>query len=60
MWPGCRKTTRTARRSARFAKPYVEIDNIFNKTYVASAVPVADSIADANKQAFFAGLTLGF
>ena len=52
----------------RFAKPYFELDNIFNKTYVGSAVPVADSIADANKQAFFsgygrafyAGLTLGF
>ena len=52
----------------RFAKPYFEIDNIFNKTYVGSAVPVADSIADANKQSFFAGygrafyagLTLGF
>lgn len=52
----------------RFAKTYFELDNVFNKTYVASVVPVADSIADANKQAFFAGygrafyagLTLGF
>ena len=49
-------------------KTYFELDNIFNKTYVGSAVPVTDSIADANKQAFFAGygrafyagLTLGF
>lgn len=52
----------------RFAKFYVELDNIADKTYVASGNVVADSTADANKTLFFAGygravyagLTLGF
>lgn len=52
----------------RFAKFYVQVDNIADKTYVASGNVVADSTADANKtlffagygRAFYAGLTLGF
>lgn len=52
----------------RFVKAYIELDNIFDKTYVASAVPVSDATPDAAKQAFFAGygralyagVTLGF
>ncbi len=52
----------------RFAKFYVQVDNIVDKTYVASGNVVADSTADANKTLFFAGygravyagLTLGF
>jgi iron complex outermembrane receptor protein len=47
-------------RYVRFAKTYFELDNIFNKTYVGSAVPVADSIPDVNKQAFFAGYGRAF
>jgi iron complex outermembrane receptor protein len=52
----------------RFAKFYFEVDNIADKTYVASGNVVADSTADANKTLFFAGygraiyagLTMGF
>lgn len=52
----------------KFAKSYFEMDNIFNKTYVASAVPVADTVSPSQMQtffagygrAFYAGLTLGF
>jgi iron complex outermembrane receptor protein len=52
----------------RFAKFYVQVDNIVDKTYVASGNVVADSTVDANKTLFFAGygravyagLTLGF
>lgn len=52
----------------RFIKTYAELDNAFDKIYVASAVPVADNTPDAFKQAFFAGygrsfyagVTLGF
>lgn len=55
-------------RYVKFIKTYVELDNIFDKAYVAWAQPVADSVADANKQAFwggmgrafYAGVTLGF
>lgn len=55
-------------RYVKFIKTYVELDNIFDKAYVAWATPVADSVADANKQAFYAGVgrsayvgvTLGF
>lgn len=55
-------------RYVKFIKTYVEVDNIFDKAYVAWAQPVADSVADANKQAFwggmgrafYAGVTLGF
>ena len=51
----------------RFAKFYFEVDNLFDKDYVGNAVVVADSTADASKQAFlpgygrafYAGLTLG-
>ncbi|MBM4120997.1 MAG: TonB-dependent receptor [Nitrospira sp.] len=52
----------------RFAKFYFELDNIADKTYVASGNVVADSTADASKTLFFAGygraiyggVTLGF
>ncbi|WP_447973580.1 TonB-dependent receptor family protein [Nitrospira sp. Kam-Ns4a] len=52
----------------KFAKTYFELDNVFNKIYVASAVPISDATPDGSKQAFFAGygrafyagLTLGF
>lgn len=55
-------------RYIKFIKAYVELDNIFNRPYVAWATPVADSTPDANKQAFYAGVgrsvylgvTLGF
>ncbi|HRC45534.1 MAG TPA: TonB-dependent receptor, partial [Nitrospira sp.] len=55
-------------RYIKFIKTYVELDNIFDKAYVGWATPVADSVADANKQAFYAGIgrsayvgvTLGF
>lgn len=40
----------------RFAKVYLELDNIVDKTYAASGNVVADSTADASKQLFFAGL----
>jgi iron complex outermembrane receptor protein len=54
-------------RFIRFAKLYVQMDNLFDKKYVANAVPTADSTPDASKQAFlpgygrsvYAGLTLG-
>lgn len=39
----------------RFAKFYVELDNLLDKTYVASGNVVADSVADAQKTLFFAG-----
>lgn len=44
----------------RFAKFYVEMDNMFDKLYVASAVPLADTTSDANKQAFLAGYGRSF
>lgn len=55
-------------RYVKFIKTYVEMDNIFDKAYVSWVQPVADSVADANKQAFwsgagrsfYAGVTLGF
>jgi len=39
----------------RFAKFYVELDNLLDKTYVASGNVVADSTPDAQKTLFFAG-----
>ena len=39
----------------RFAKFYVELDNILDKRYVASGNVVSDSVSDANKTLFFAG-----
>ncbi|MDQ6733200.1 MAG: TonB-dependent receptor, partial [Nitrospirota bacterium] len=39
----------------RFAKFYVELDNILDKTYVASGNVAADTTIDANKTLFFAG-----
>ncbi|HNV27186.1 MAG TPA: TonB-dependent receptor [Nitrospira sp.] len=47
-------------RYIKFIKTYVELDNIFDKAYVAWATPVADSVADANKQAFYAGIGRAF
>ncbi|NOS81676.1 MAG: TonB-dependent receptor [Nitrospira sp. CG24C] len=47
-------------RFIRFAKFYVEMDNIFNKKYVGNAVVAADSILDANKQAFLPGVGRGY
>jgi iron complex outermembrane receptor protein len=52
----------------RYVKSFFQISNLFDKTYVASAVPIADSTPDPSKQAFFAGygrafyggVTLGF
>jgi iron complex outermembrane receptor protein len=52
----------------RFAKFYVELDNIADKTYAGSGNVVADSTPDASKTLFFAGygraiyggMTLGF
>ena len=41
-------------------KAYFEVDNIFDKTYVALATPVADSTLDANKQVFWGGTGRGF
>jgi iron complex outermembrane receptor protein len=51
----------------RFAKFYAELDNILDKTYVASGNVVSDSTPDAQKtlfyagygRAFYAGVTLG-
>lgn len=39
----------------RFAKVYVEMDNIADKRYVGSGGVIADSTPDANKTLFFAG-----
>jgi len=39
----------------RFAKFYVELDNLLDKRYVASGNVVQDSVADPNKTLFFAG-----
>lgn len=39
----------------RFAKFFFEVNNIANKTYVASGQVVSDSTPDADKQLFFAG-----
>lgn len=39
----------------RFARFYLELDNILDKTYVASGNVIADSTPDANKTLFFAG-----
>lgn len=39
----------------RFAKFYIELDNILDKTYVASGNVAADTTIDANKTLFFAG-----
>lgn len=44
----------------RFVKTFFEVDNLFDKTYVASGTPQADSTADASKQAFFAGYGRSF
>jgi len=52
----------------RFAKFYLELQNIADKTYAASGTVASDSAADASKQLFFAGygrsvyggITLGF
>jgi iron complex outermembrane receptor protein len=51
----------------RFAKFYAEVDNILDKTYVASGNVISDSTPDAQKtlfyagygRAFYAGVTLG-
>jgi len=56
------------RRYIKFIKTYIEVDNLFDQAYVGWATPVADSVSDANKQAFYAGtgrsayigVTLGF
>ncbi|MFO0774708.1 MAG: TonB-dependent receptor [Nitrospiraceae bacterium] len=39
----------------RFAKLYLQLDNLLDKTYVASGNVLADSTPDANKTLFFAG-----
>jgi iron complex outermembrane receptor protein len=39
----------------RFAKFYVELDNILNKTFVASGNVISDGTPDAQKTLFFAG-----
>lgn len=39
----------------RFAKLYLQLDNLLDKTYVASGNVVADSTPDGNKTLFFAG-----
>ncbi|HZS11244.1 MAG TPA: TonB-dependent receptor, partial [Nitrospirales bacterium] len=39
----------------RFAKFYIEMDNIADKRYATSGNVVADSTADANKLLYFAG-----
>jgi iron complex outermembrane recepter protein len=39
----------------RFAKLYLQLDNILDKTYVASGNVAADTTIDANKTLFFAG-----
>ncbi|MCA9462743.1 MAG: TonB-dependent receptor [Nitrospira sp.] len=44
----------------RFAKLYVEVDNIANHTYAASGQVVSDATADANKQLYFAGYGRAF
>lgn len=42
-------------RYVRFARFYVQVDNLLDKAYVASGNVVADNVADANKTLFFAG-----
>ena len=49
------KTVDIKSRFVKFAKFYVELDNILNKIYVASGNVVQDSTPDANKTLFFAG-----
>jgi iron complex outermembrane recepter protein len=39
----------------RFAKFYIQLDNILDERYVASGNVVADNVADAQKTLFFAG-----
>ncbi|MBX3121014.1 MAG: hypothetical protein KF784_18295, partial [Fimbriimonadaceae bacterium] len=39
----------------RFAKFYLQLDNIADKRYVGSGGVIADSTPDANKTLFFAG-----
>ncbi len=61
------KTFEFKNRYVRFAKFYAELDNILDKTYVASGNVIADSTPDAQKtlyfagygRAFYAGVTLG-
>ncbi len=51
----------------RLFKAYVQVDNLFDQTYMGSGAIVSDSTADASKQAFllapplsvFGGITLG-
>ncbi len=51
----------------RFIKTFVQVDNLFDQTYMGSGAIVADSTADASKQAFllapplsvFGGITIG-
>ena len=51
----------------RLFKAYVQVENLFDQTYMSSAAIVSDSTPDANKQAFlyaqplsvFGGITLG-
>mgnify|MGYP000456971315 CR=1 FL=1 len=51
----------------RFIKTFVQVDNLFDQTYMGSGAIVSDSTADANKQAFllapplsvFGGITIG-
>jgi iron complex outermembrane receptor protein len=44
----------------RFAKFYFEVDNLADKTFVASGNVIADSTADAQKTLFFAGYGRAF
>jgi iron complex outermembrane receptor protein len=51
----------------RVFKAYVQVENLFDQTFMNSAAMVSDSTPDANKQAFllaqplsvFGGITLG-
>jgi iron complex outermembrane receptor protein len=38
-----------------FIKGFIEMDNLFDRDYIASTAVVSDATTDANKQAFFAG-----
>lgn len=54
------KTFEFKNRYVRFAKFYAELDNILDKTYVASGNVIADSTPDAQKTLFFAGYGRAF
>jgi iron complex outermembrane receptor protein len=49
------KMVEVKNRYIRFAKFYVELDNLLDKRYVASGNIVSDSTPDASKTLFFAG-----